>query len=303
MGPMPPAMVSQLQMVLAAGGKGGKGGTIVGKGGLKGGEVVKGGGKGGGFGGGGDDKVNHSGVVKHFNVEKGYGFISSPSVPAGDAYFKSAEPLAIGQSVAFKLRYMPDGKPQAHEVCRAFEAGEEPVGQIRSYNQLKGFGFIKPDGKPQDIYFKKEELPEELRELSADDLVGCTVHCTVGLQKDGKPVGKSVLLMAWADPATKRPAAAMGAAPEQWAAKRLRVDAQAAAGETYDGVVRSFNPNKGFGFVRPESLPSDVYFNSNALPEAYRYMDLTGATLRFALHFTPDGKPQANSLEVVAPAS
>merc|ERR1719499_2466015 len=131
-----------------------------------------------------------SGVVKTYNAEKGYGFISAPNM-AEDIYFKSVEPIALGTSVAFKLRWSAQGKAQAYELGAGYEAAEEVAGLIRSYSSKNGYGFISVDGKAQDVYFKKDELPDELKGGEPETLVGCMVQFAVALQnKDSKPMAK-----------------------------------------------------------------------------------------------------------------
>jgi len=177
LGPIPPQYQTMALQMMMGSGSGGKGG-----------------------GKGGDQR---RGTVKYYNVEKGFGFIRSGTVD-GDIYFKSAEPVVQGQSIAFKLTWSPDGMPQAHGLSVPFEADDQSVGKIRSYNAKTGYGFLAPADGRQDIYFKKSVLPEELREAGADDIVGCTMQCSIGLQKDGQPIATQMLLVAAAEPAAKR---------------------------------------------------------------------------------------------------
>jgi len=272
LGPIPPQYQMALQMMMGSG-SGGKGG-----------------------GKGSDQRL---GTVKYYNVEKGFGFITSGSVQ-GDIYFQSAAPVVKGQPISFTLTWTDEGMPQAHDLSVPFEADDQTLGRIRSYNAKTGYGFLVPDERRQDVYFKKSALPEELREAGADDLVGCTMQCNIGLQKDGQPIATQMLLVAAADPAAKR----------QWeegpdvsgpipAAKRPRVlQQQAGAEEKYGGWVRSYHPSQGFGFITPDSFEGDVYFKSDALHVAYQQTELTGVPVRFALSWSPDGKPQAYDLEL-----
>uniref|UniRef100_A0A7S2JAZ5 CSD domain-containing protein n=1 Tax=Zooxanthella nutricula TaxID=1333877 RepID=A0A7S2JAZ5_9DINO len=283
LGPMlaSPELAMQMMMAKGMGGKGSMGGMsgMGGKGGKDGAKSAGG---------------PMSGVVKNYNAEKGYGFISAANM-AEDIYFKCPEQVAPGTAVVFRLRWSPQGKPQAFDVSQGLEANEQVAGVIKSYNSKNGYGFIQADGKIQDIYFKKAELPEELQDGDANALVGCTVHCAVALQKDAKPIAKQMVLVAWPEQGEQGQAGAITPA-----AKRARVSAAEMAGahEQHDGLVVSYNALKGFGFISCEAVAGDVYFKRDHLPAESVDAVQKGTPVRFVLKYTPDGKPQASAVEV-----
>jgi len=249
----------------------------------------------GGWRKGGQDGDQQSGTVKYYNAEKGFGFITSPGVQ-GDIIFKSTEPVLQGQSVAFKVTWTYEGTPQAHDLSRAFEEGEQAVCTIRSYNAKTGYGFLVPSDRSQDVYFKKSELPEELSEAPKGDVVGCTVECTIGLQKDGRPIVKQMVLVARAEKRQLEGGTSSSEKRPRNLAEFMDSASVPSAEEKHSGRIRSIN--KRFGFIAPDSLPGDVYFKRDALPAQYQSTDLTGAAVRFALSWTEAGKPQAYEMEV-----
>jgi len=132
-----------------------------------------------------EDGQGMQGTVKFYNSAKGYGFIKCSKAPA-DLYFKDTKGMNPVQdmTVAFTLRIMPDGTPQAHDVTTGLEDNQQCIGTVRWYNNNKGFGFIAVPGNPADIYFKKELVPEQLQ---GSQLQGKTVDFTVRVNQDGKP--------------------------------------------------------------------------------------------------------------------
>lgn len=151
-----------------------------------------------------------SGVVKSFNGQRGWGFISSQAIGA-DIYFKSSDgSIAQGMRVEFSPFTMPDGNVQARDVVEsdggpfddtAFQpppaklrkvspAGRPPStpsgqhqGVVKSFNAHNGWGFIDCDGT--DIYFKRTSLP--YLQQQTPDLVGSVVAFEVIMTADGKP--------------------------------------------------------------------------------------------------------------------
>lgn len=259
------------------------------------------------------DGTSMVGTVKSFDPAKGFGFISAPNFPP-DIYFKpDSEEVTKGQQVTFTIKWSPQGKPQAREVTAPMGEGDSYVGSVRRYNPNKGFGFLSVEGKPQDVYFKGEQLPPDLQE--GGGIEGTKIRFTVHLAPDGKPQAQDMAVVGGPPQGMKRPIAGAGnLAMHGSAAKRMRptpstVAAPAPAfngggnqpggeGERCVGQVKSYSPVKGFGFIQCEGLEKDVYFQKSGLPPANRDMDLQGFEIAFDLQFRPDGKPVGINLEV-----
>eukprot|EP00929_Paragymnodinium_shiwhaense_P043221 TRINITY_DN22261_c0_g1_i1.p2 TRINITY_DN22261_c0_g1~~TRINITY_DN22261_c0_g1_i1.p2 ORF type:complete len:364 (-),score=93.85 TRINITY_DN22261_c0_g1_i1:251-1342(-) len=124
------------------------------------------------------------GTVISYNAALGYGFIKSAKVPQ-DIYFKeSGGQWQPGVAVAFNLRMNRDGKPSASNLVLGLSNGQACSGSIKSFNAAKGWGFIKVDGSPADVYFIKDLVPPN---LLSGNIIGLKVQFTVQLAADGKP--------------------------------------------------------------------------------------------------------------------
>jgi len=181
------------------GGKGFKGGGIIGGGAFMG----WGGGGCVGYGGKGPSSVVSArpqggqlifGTIKSFNEEKGWGHITSPQTMAtyGKDMFvmRSAlngQTVQVGDKVRFRVTQGRKG-PEASEVSvMAADDGRVFTGVVKEWRE-KGFGFIQCDETRQlygkDIFIHKKDLdgtwlPQQ----------GEAVQFTVTLSSEGRPEG------------------------------------------------------------------------------------------------------------------
>lgn len=246
------------------------------------------------------DGASLVGTVKRVQAEKGFGFISCPDIPQ-DVYFKlDGLEADEGASVSFTLTYV-QGRPQARNVDAAYVGGEVVEGIVKSYSDRNKYGFIK-DGSERDIYFSYQELPEDMAAMDQSSMPGTHVQLTIKLNKQGKPTGTSIVFVAEGEPieppqGAKRPAPAIQdrSAPP---AKKQRVavdDAPVAA----TGNIKSYNAQKGWGFITSDAAEKDVWFKKDALPEEIRDTPLSGEEVAFHLTYSKDGKPQAADITMV----
>jgi CspA family cold shock protein len=172
-------------------GRGGFGGGAGGGGGGGFGGPRGGGGGGGGAGGMPAQVVGQSkGVVKFFNVQKGFGFIQRED--GGEDVFvhisaverAGMEGLAEGQGLEFTL-VDRGGKISASDlvvvgdmipVAKKEEApqrsltGERATGTVKFFNAMKGFGFItRDDGQPDAFVHISAVERSGMRELAEGD--------------------------------------------------------------------------------------------------------------------------------------
>jgi len=252
--------------------------------------------------------------VKSFNLEKGFGFISSRAFP-GDVYFKfPGGGIASGTPVSFVLRLTADGKAQGLNV-EAYEdhlaqagpgEGEQLLGSIKSINPEKGFGFIDVAGHDGDAYFKVDDLPAELQALDEHAIKTQQVLFNVHLTPDGKMQARGLISADGVDVSgfaqqtaasagTKRPASAMTPSAPAFAGKP-QLQKQAKYGGGLSCTVKTYNPAKGWGFLTSPEMPTDIYFQRKLLPEGSQ--PAAGMQGVFEVAFTPDGKPQAVSLQL-----
>lgn len=275
------------------------------------------------------DGQRFNGVVHNYNFDKGFGFLKSPSIPA-DVYFKGqGDVCQPGTPVVFTLRVTPDGKPQANAITVGVSDGQTYVATVSSYSPRNGYGFFTiPDGLG-DVYFKKTSVPPELQEA---DLKGMHASVQIKMTPDGKPQcvqaqfldGPPPGYVPPAAPAAKRPAggamapmaiaaapaAHMGVVPPSMQMgppqKRMRMDASSPGGcngsssgaTQATGMVTSYNAMKGFGFIQSQMAPRDVYFKRDSLPMHLQQQPMEGKPVAFLMVFTPDGKPQAQNVQL-----
>lgn len=255
------------------------------------------------------DGSQHAGVVKSLKPDKGFGFIEAPGF-SQDVYFKleGAGHLAPGKQVYFQLSWTSDGKPQARNIVAALVTGEVAVGTIKKVLTGKGFGFLSVTGHEQDVYFPVSELPAELQ--GVEDIEGASISFVVRMTKDMKPQAQGLQLISMPH-GVKRQAEFDGGLEQL--AKRARIDPYGAMakapsqatvtlgqGEKYIGIVKAYNAGKGFGFITSASVAGDVYLNKASLPHIFQMAPLDNRQVSFELMLTPDGRPQARQVQVLA---
>lgn len=232
------------------------------------------------------------GKVRIFNAAKGYGFIASSSLQAGEDVFFGRDDIPPGlqgavfpnQPVKFTLGYKQDGKahakdlhfsmgfgsmgpmmpPMMHPMMQApamAKGGGKGPGQekathgvVKSYFPDKGYGFINAQGVLGDIYFQSDGVPYDK---------GMAVSFYLATKPDGRMSARAV-------------------APGL------------ASGEMSVGSVMSFSMKKGFGFISVDDHVADVYFKADQVSEQFRDDDLVGKSVQFTVSTTVDGKPRAD---------
>jgi CspA family cold shock protein len=140
------------------------------------------------------------------------------------------------------------------------------TGTVKFFNDAKGFGFIAPDGGGADVFVHVSAVERSgLSGLSEGDEV------TFELEQDRRS-GKLAavdLQVTGSAPPSPRPGRSGGPShghgrPERDAAPR---GARSPAGAG-SGVVKWFNPTKGFGFIQPNDGGGDVFVHISAVERA-----------------------------------
>jgi len=244
---------------------------------------------------------------------KGFGFIQATNVPA-DVYFKDpGGDHPPGSQVAFYLKIMPDGKLQAQNVSAGLSPGETYTGTVSSYSNKNGYGFITVPDCPGDVYFKKDVVEFALQD---SELRGKHARVVVQLTRDGKPQASSVQMMDHPPPGYHPPTGLQGTAAKRippavgipfavmnQPLKKMRPSPMGMWDMTGNmqatGMVSSYNPTKGFGFITSPNVTNDVFFGRGALPPGLVHEHLQGRSVCFQLTLSPQGKQQAQNLQVL----
>jgi len=182
------------------------------------------------------------------------------------------------------------------------------TGMVKSFSDRNGYGFISAPGQAQDLKFGKADL------IGETVAAGTMVSFMPAMSPDGRMQARQV------QPAgQKRPGGNFGGAAGNGAAlprpnKQPRTGpwenpssagpwqspsasfAGAGAGQSMTGMVKSYIPTKGFGFITTPQVAGDVYFMRQALPAEVQDSELKGMSVSFELTFTADGKQRAQNV-------
>merc|ERR1712032_1259360 len=109
----------------------------------------------------------YSGMVKSWNGVKGFGFISSDQIH-GDVMFlrtdlppdtkEVREKFLSGKSVTFNATSGPDGRARASNVEISAVEGDFMAGEIKSFSEKHGYGFINSSGCAGDVRFGVSDM-------------------------------------------------------------------------------------------------------------------------------------------------
>lgn len=238
-----------------------------------------------------------SGIIKSFNPAKGWGFITSPQVQAmlgKDIFFmKTAVSMgmvpAAGMQVSFFVGQGANG-PQAEGIqlvggptggmtgsigspMMPKGADQLFVGIVKGYNEEKGWGHITCDAAKmaygKEVFMMKSSLSGEV------PVPGQLVVFKVTMATKG-PQATEVKIL-----------------PPRY------IDFGGEPGQRHSGVVKSFNAQKGFGFITNDELQQmfcgkDVFFLKTQLPEGSS--PAAGEAADFAIEVGTTGRLQAKDI-------
>lgn len=136
-------------------------------------------------------------------------------------------------------------------------------GVVKFFNQAKGFGFISRNDGGGDIFVHISALHDSgLDDLGENDEVSFEIERD---RRSGKETAVSLRVLAQGTPSRGG-----GRQPERAAPGRGRgpeTNNRASAGSG-DGVVKWFNPTKGFGFIQPSNGGADIFVHISAVERA-----------------------------------
>lgn len=264
----------------------------------------------------------HTGVVKNFDTNKGYGFIDCPEVKElfdSDVWLHHGQVGSFGNGsvVEFAVMLSKDNKPQGFCLTagkgaaasakggtgaqgkgggtsakgkgggvkrpRGGEPGPGYTGTIKQFSAEKGFGFI--DCPELHEYYGRDTWLHHAQVF--DFKPGETVEFTMSLNKDGNP--QAVNLSYPKEPVQQFEQ--MFNQMAQW----MGFGAGGQQGERYTGTIKSFSVEKGFGFIECKDLHK-MYGRDTWVHHAQILSYAPGDIVEFTMSLNKDGNPQAGDL-------
>jgi CspA family cold shock protein len=173
------------------------------------------------------------------------------------------------------------------------------TGTVKFFNSAKGFGFISPEDGGADVFVHISAVERSgLAGLNDGDQVAFELEQD---RRSGKMAATDLRVLSSAGPAARRPAQRSFDRPQRSFDRDSSYGGGGGGGSlgSGDGVVKWFNPVKGFGFIQPSSGGGDVFVHISAVEQAGLRGLNEGQRVSFEL--TQDrrtGKTSATNLQV-----
>jgi len=139
------------------------------------------------------------------------------------------------------------------------------TGVVKSWNGVKGFGFITSEKIHGDVMFLRTDLPSDATEVRDKFLNGKSVTFDAASGPDGR-------------------------------ARASNVQISAAEGELMAGSIKSFSERHGYGFISSSSFEGDIRFNMSHLEDLKPGCNIKGELVIFKAESRPDGKINAEKV-------
>ena len=241
-----------------------------------------------------DALVGVLGTVAWYEPAKGYGFI----VPDGGGAQIFMHSSAIvgggvvsdGQRVAFLVVDGERGPQADHLLPLGAEAtglravADGANGTVAWFEADKGFGFITPDSGDADVFVHVKALGRGLTELREGDRVAYEVA-----DSERGPQARDVRLV----PGTAPRGGPVAPANHGRSAPPRAPGVPARGGE---GTVARFDPERGFGFIAPDTGGADLFVHVSVLRGSEALQQ--GDRVRYQVRQSDRG-PQADRVERV----
>jgi CspA family cold shock protein len=161
------------------------------------------------------------------------------------------------------------------------------AGKVKWFNRSKGFGFIVPNDGGGDVFLPLSAL-ERSGHTEAPDGASIVFDWTQG------PKGRAVAQVIEMDASTAAPRA-----PRENRSRGRDGEAeQAGPAESLDGVVKWYDPARGFGFVLPNDGSKDIFVHITALRRSGIEMLEPGQAVRMMVAQARRGR-EASSIELI----
>jgi len=263
--------------------------------------------------------ASFQGNITSYGMKKGYGFISSEQIQ-GDVFFlRRSLPVEFadgfypeldfqlkGNRVAFNVQRSQTGRSEAINIKFVPTPGKAVVGEVKTYNEAKGYGFINSSSiEGQDVIFSRRDVPPTLQ---STDLKGQKCAFVVSQKEDGKLQANDLkfkkirpnqlALMGGGKGMMGMPGMGMMEQYGKGFGKGFNpMSGKGGFGKGADepergmqGTIVSYNTAKGYGFIKAGGVSSDIYFKA---PGNFQ----PGMVVGFLLKINRDDKPSAIDLK------
>ncbi|WP_175009302.1 MULTISPECIES: cold-shock protein [Cellulosimicrobium] len=237
------------------------------------------------------------GTVVWYEPAKGYGFVT-PDGRSDEIFLHSSAivgggVVTEGQRVAFLVVEGEKG-PQADHLLPLGAQAAQPAadgadGTVSWYDDVKGFGFVAPDGGGDDVFVHVSALGRGLTELAE----GARVTYDV-VEGDKGPNARNVQLVGGSGrpgPDRGRPGADRGRPGSDRG--RPASGGRVRGGE---GTVARYDADRGFGFITPDAGGEDLFVHVSVVRGGEELEE--GDRVRFKIRQSDRG-PQADGVELI----
>ncbi|WP_166851178.1 cold-shock protein [Isoptericola sp. BMS4] len=236
-----------------------------------------------------DEPVGVLGTVNWYEPAKGYGFVT-PDDGRAEVFVHSSAivtggVISEGQRVAFLVVEGEKG-PQADHLLPLGDQAARPAsdgadGTVSWFDDVKGFGFIAPDGGGEDVFVHVKALAGGLTEL----VEGARVTYDV-VDGDRGPNARHVRLV-------------RGSGNARAGADRGRPGRSPGSGGPVrggEGTVARYDEDRGFGFITPDAGGADLFVHVSVVRGSEVLEE--GDRVRFKVRQSDRG-PQADGVELI----
>ncbi|MGO8921158.1 MAG: cold-shock protein [Stellaceae bacterium] len=166
------------------------------------------------------------------------------------------------------------------------------AGKIKWFNRSKGFGFIIPNDGSGDVFLPLSAL-ERSGHSEAPDGASIVFEWTQG------PKGRAVAQVVEIDTSTATPRAPRENRFRGGGGGRNDAYEEASGPtESLDGVVKWYDPARGFGFILPNDGSKDIFVHVTALRRSGIEMLEPGQPVRMMVAQARRGR-EASSIELI----